>query len=148
MLSVGPAFGCFRWATMECSSQPASLGLKHPLLSSCFPKSTRAWKSWFRPTCSHSSLTLRLTPLLWFLVWKLCFYLTWLFFCSSRDGGFLFRLENLNALSFGLEEILLDQYVQLVEGTLEGGGCFSLCEGNGEPEGVTNEKSNLQHQGD
>lgn len=38
MLSVGPAFGSFRWATMECSSQPASLGLEHPLLSSCFPQ--------------------------------------------------------------------------------------------------------------
>lgn len=147
MLSVGPAFGCFRWATMECSSQLASLGLEHPLLSSCFPKSTRAWKSWFRTMCSNSSLKLRLT-LLWFLVWKLFFCLTWLFFCSSRDGRFPFRLENLNVLSFGLEEILLDQYVQLVVGTLEGGGCFSLCEGNGEPEGVTNEKSNLHHQGD
>lgn len=62
--------------------------------------------------------------------------------------GFHSGWKNLNVLSFGLEEILLDQYVQLVVGTLEGGGCFSLCEGNGEPEGVTNEKSNLHHQGD
>lgn len=147
MLSVGPAFGSFRWATVECSSQPASLGLEHPLLSSCFPKSTRAWKSsWFRPTRSNSSLKLRLT-LLWFLVWKFCIYLTWLFFCSSKDGGFPFRLENLNVLSFGLEEILLDQYVQLVVGTLEGGGCFSVCEGNGAWRSHLKE-SNLQHQRD
>lgn len=32
--------------------------------------------------------------------------------------------------------------------SVESGGCLSLSEGNGELEGVTNEKSNLQHQED
>jgi hypothetical protein len=44
--------------------------------------------------------------------------------------------------------ILLDQLVKLAVESVESGGCLSLSEGNGELEGVTNEKSNLQHQED
>lgn len=57
-------------------------------------------------------------------------------------------LENLSILSFGLEMILLDHLLRLAVGSVESGGCFSLSEGNGELEGVTSEKSNLQHQED
>lgn len=65
-----------------------------------------------------------------------------LFSISSREVGLPFGLEHLSVLSFGLEMILLDQLVKLVVGPVES-GCFSLSEGNGELEGVTNEKSNL-----
>lgn len=66
-----------------------------------------------------------------------------LFSISSREVGLPFGLEHLSVLSFGLEMILLDQLVELVVGPVESSGCFSLSEGNGELEGVTNEKSNL-----
>lgn len=62
--------------------------------------------------------------------------------------GLSFGLESLSVLSFGLEMILLDQLVKLAVGSVGSGGCLSLSEGNGEPEGVTTEKSSLQHRED
>lgn len=109
-----------------------------------FPQGHPSRKSYFGILCFNSSLQLRLILPLCFLVWTLCF--DCIVYHSSREVGLPFGLENLSVLSFELEMILLD-HLRSWCWICRKWWCLSLSEGrDGEPEGVTKEKSDLQLQ--